>query len=76
MFDARNARRLRQMRHVYDAGPHVVSELLLVVDAGVPLDEALEEFTRIPVDVYHEVGADLLSLPIERLIVYRDGRLP
>jgi hypothetical protein len=69
--EARNARRQRQVAHLYEAGPRPVFECLLAVAAGQDLDETLAAFCRIPVEIYHEVGAS--QLLIDRPLVAIDG---
>jgi hypothetical protein len=53
----RPARRRRLCAHLHSAGPRPVLEALLAVDSGQPLDDVLEDFGRIPADIYHAVGA-------------------
>ena len=47
-------------------------EALLAVAAGQDLDFVLEDFARIPVSIYLEVGADLL--PIDEIALLDGGR--
>ena len=60
----RNAKRQHQVAHIYAAGPRLVLEALLDVAAGKSLDDVLADFARLPVSVYHALGAD--ELPIDR----------
>jgi len=59
----RSARRQRLSARLHAAGPRPVLEALLAVESGQPLDEVLEDFGRIPADVYHAVGAHTFSKP-------------
>jgi hypothetical protein len=45
---------------------------LLAVTAGQALDEVLEDFARLPAEVYSAVGADVL--PIDEIAVIDGGR--
>lgn len=58
---ARTPRRQHLARHLHAAGPRPVLEALLELEAGRPLDDVLERFGRISIDVYHELGANKLS---------------
>lgn len=49
----RSARRQHLSRHLHAAGPRPVLEALLAVDNGQPLDEVLENFGRLPPELYH-----------------------
>lgn len=70
---ARNARRQRQVAHLYECGQRPVFECLLAVENGQPLDCALDDFTRLAPEIYRAVGAD--TLPIDRpLAVINGGR--
>jgi hypothetical protein len=60
----RNPKRQRQARHLHDAGPRPVLEALLAVASGADLDDVLADFARIPVDFYHDLGANVL--PVDR----------
>ena len=62
----RNAKRQHQVAHIYAAGPRAVLEALLDVAAGKPLDDVLKAFGRIPVSIYHALGAD--ELEIDRVL--------
>jgi hypothetical protein len=53
----RSARRMRLCAHLHSAGPRPVLEALIAVDRGQPLDDVLEDFARIPADIYHAVFA-------------------
>ena len=53
----RSARRMRLCAHLHAAGPRPVLEALIAVDSGQPLDDVLEDFGRIPADIYHAVDA-------------------
>lgn len=69
----RNIHRQRQVSHLYQAGPRPVLEALLAVTAGQSLDDVLADFARVPINIYHAIGAD--ELPIHRpLGVIRWGR--
>jgi hypothetical protein len=59
----RSARRIQLCAHLHAAGPRPVLEALIAVDSGQPLDEVLEEFGRIPVDIYHAVDAIYSNKP-------------
>jgi hypothetical protein len=68
--ELRKARRVRQTRHLHAAGPRPTLEALLAVEAGESLDEVLADFARIPVSVYHVLGAEEFPL----LAVVNGGR--
>ena len=55
--EARNARRQRQTAHLHAAGPRPVLEALIAVEKGEPLDTVLEDFARVPIEVYRSIGA-------------------
>ncbi len=59
----RSTRRMRLCKHLHAAGPRPVLEALIAVDSGQPLDDVLEEFGRIPVDIYHAVDAIYSNKP-------------
>jgi hypothetical protein len=59
----RTARRIRLCAHLHSAGPRPVLEALLAVDSGQPLDDVLEDFGRIPADIYRDVGASHFTKP-------------
>lgn len=63
MTDARSARRRRLCTHLHSAGPRPVLEALLAVQGGQCLDEVLEDFGRVPSDIYHAVGASHFAQP-------------
>jgi hypothetical protein len=58
--DQRSARRQRLVAHLHEAGPRPVLEALISVAAGNGLDEVLADFARLPVSIYHALGADVL----------------
>jgi hypothetical protein len=68
----RSPRRQHLVGHVVYAGPRVVLELLLEIAAGADLNESLERYARIPVNVYRALGAD--RLPIDGLALVNGGR--
>src|SRR6266536_1025429 len=68
----RSPRRQHFARHVHACGPRPVLEALLAVAAGQALDEVLEDFARLPAEVYRAVGADVL--PIDELAVIDGAR--
>jgi hypothetical protein len=49
-------------RHLHACGSQPVLEALIAVDDGQPLDAVLEDFGRLPVRIYHEVGANEFPL--------------
>jgi hypothetical protein len=53
----RSARRRRLCAHLHSAGPRPVLEALIAVESGQPLDDVLEDFGRIPADIYYVLGA-------------------
>jgi hypothetical protein len=53
----RSARRIRLSAHLHAAGPRPVLEALIAVDSGQPLDDVLEDFARVPADIYRAVDA-------------------
>lgn len=59
---ARSPRRQHLARHLHSCGPRPVLEALLEVEAGRPLDEVLNDFARLPPEVYGAVGADVLAI--------------
>jgi hypothetical protein len=59
----RSARRMRLCTHLHAAGPRPVLEALMAVDSGQPLDDVLEDFARVPADIYHAVGASSFPKP-------------
>jgi uroporphyrinogen-III synthase len=54
----RSARRRRLSEHLHSAGPRPVLEALIAVEAGQSLDAVLEDFGRIPADIYRAIGAN------------------
>jgi hypothetical protein len=56
-YTDQTARRQALCRHLAECGPRPVYELLLDVSAGVDIDVALENYGRIPAQIYHRVGA-------------------
>lgn len=52
-----HARQQRLANHLHAAGPRPVLEALRAVVHGQALDDVLEDFGRIPVEIYREVGA-------------------
>ena len=52
-----SARRMELCAHLHAAGPRPVLEALIAVDRGQPLDDVLEDFARIPTDIYRAVFA-------------------
>ena len=67
-----NARRQHLVAHLHAAGARPTLEALLAVARGEDIDDVLEDFGRIPVEIYHAVGAD--ELPITRLVAIDGGR--
>jgi hypothetical protein len=59
----RSARRRYLCDHLHSAGPRPVLEALLAVESGQPLDDVLEDFARIPADIYHAVGVSHFPQP-------------
>ena len=59
----RSARRMRLSSHLHAAGPRPVLEALIAVESGQALDEVLEDFGRVPADIYHAVGASYFTKP-------------
>jgi hypothetical protein len=51
-LEARNARRQRLAKHLNAAGARPTLEALLDVENGRDLDETLEDFGRIPIEIY------------------------
>src|SRR5262249_30302830 len=64
----RNPRRQRLARQLHDAGPRPVLEALIEVAAGVELDLVLNRYARIPVEIYHALGANRLAVDEVELI--------
>ena len=74
LFDnARNSRRQRLVHHLHQCGPRPVLEALIAVESGQDLDLVLQDFARLKPEIYHAVGADLLS--VESVTVMDGGRL-
>jgi hypothetical protein len=61
-FYRKRPRRQRLVKHLWESGPRPVFEAMLEVEAGKPLDEVLENYARIPVEIYWALGADRLSI--------------
>jgi hypothetical protein len=59
----RSARRRYLCDHLHSAGPRPVLEALLAVESGQDLDAVLEDFGRIPADIYRAVGASSFPKP-------------
>ena len=59
----RSARRIQLCADLHAAGPRPVLEALIAVDSGQPLDDVLEDFGRIPVDICHAVDAIYSNKP-------------
>jgi hypothetical protein len=72
-LEARSARRQRQVAHLHASGPRPVLEALIGVEKGQPLDDVLTDFARLPVAIYHAVGADKLLID-QPLAVIKGGR--
>jgi hypothetical protein len=65
----RSARRQQLVSRLHRAGQRPVLEALLAVADGGDLDAVLEDFGRLPPEVYRAIGADLL--PIDRIEVIK-----
>jgi hypothetical protein len=63
-YQQRNNRRQRQVAHLHAAGPRPVLEAILAVAAGQSIDAVLADFARVPVIIYHAIGAN--ELPVDR----------
>jgi|SRR4029077_5822401 hypothetical protein len=70
-YKARNARRQRLAAHLHRCGARPVLEALVAVELGQQLDDVLDSFARIPVRIYHALGAN--ELPIHALTVIDGG---
>jgi hypothetical protein len=68
----RNSRRQHLVRHLHRAGARPVLEALLEVSTGSDLDQVLERYGKIPVEVYCATGASML--PIDAVSVIDGGR--
>jgi hypothetical protein len=68
---ARNSGRQRLVQHLHAAGPRPIFEAMIELADGRDLDSVLERYARIPVGVYHALGAD--RLPIEALTLLDGG---
>jgi hypothetical protein len=53
----RSIRRQHLCKHLHASGSRPVLEALLAVEDGQPLDDVLEDFTRVPSSIYRLVGA-------------------
>jgi hypothetical protein len=62
-IDPRNKRRQRLAAHLHECGSRPVLEALLDVAGGRDLDETLEDFARVPVNIYSALGADEFPNP-------------
>ena len=62
----RSHNRQRQVAHLYAAGARPSLEALLAVAACGDLDEVLADIARLPVSIYHAMGAN--ELPIDRVL--------
>jgi hypothetical protein len=68
--DARSARRRHLARLLHAAGVRPVLEALLDVAGGRGLDETLEDFARLPAELYRAVNGDEFPQPV----VMKGGR--
>jgi uroporphyrinogen-III synthase len=59
----RSARRMELCARLHSAGARPVLEALLAVQSGEDLDYVLEDFGRIPADIYHVLGASHFNKP-------------
>lgn len=60
------------MKHLVACGPRPVLEALIAVASGQDLHAVLEDFARVPAEVYRAVGADVL--PIDEIAVIDGAR--
>jgi hypothetical protein len=67
----RSPRRQYLVRHLYACGERAVLESLLALESGQSLDAVLEDFARLPPEIYKAIGADLL--PIDDVIIIDGG---
>ena len=58
----RNVRQQRLAKHLHACGPRPVLEALLAVAVGNQLDRVLDDFARLPPEVYWALGADRLAI--------------
>jgi hypothetical protein len=58
----RSPRRQRLAAHLHACGPRPMFEAMLALEAGEALDDVLAAYGRLPVRVYHIMGADRLDL--------------
>jgi hypothetical protein len=63
----RSARRQHLARHLHVCGPRPVLEALLAIEGGQSLDTVLEEFGRLPAELFEAIGAD--RLPMDGLLI-------
>jgi hypothetical protein len=68
----RTPRRQRLVRHVIACGDRAVLEALLAVAAGEALDRVLEDYARLPPEIFRATGADVM--PIDELLVVNGSR--
>jgi hypothetical protein len=67
----RSARRRHLCARLHSAGPRPVLEALIAVESGQDLDYVLEDFGRIPADLYYALGADELPIDADELPIDR-----
>ena len=70
----RPARLQYLVAHLHACGQRPVLEALLAVSDGTPLGDVLEDYARLPADIYRAVGADVL--PNKDRLLLRAGGTP
>ena len=70
--EPRSPRRQYLVLHLHRAGPRGMLEAMLELEPGPRLDAVLGRYARIPVNIYHALGAD--QLPACTLTVIKGGR--
>jgi hypothetical protein len=68
----RTPRRQHLVRHLHRAGARPVLEAMLEVSTGRDLDQVLERYGKIPLEVYRALGASML--PIDAVSIINGGR--
>jgi hypothetical protein len=68
----RTPRRQYLVRHLHRAGARPVLEAMLEISGGHDLDQVLERYGKIPVEVYCAIGASML--PIDTVSVIDGDR--
>jgi hypothetical protein len=71
MSHLRNPRRQYLAAYLHSCGPRPVLEALLAVAAGADVDSTLEDFARLPAEIFQALGAH--AMPTDELAVIDGG---